>query len=406
MHSIRHLPRRSSPAHARSPRRQRKGIVLITVVVVIVIIGLMAAASVQTSTIAMKSGVSFRQSMLALYSAEAGMRNVTGNWPTANVNALNAGDSLDLGWTTLPNRASYRVVITRVDNGGLKTWLMVAQGRGTSQIFGQRTIVRMVGNAPLFQWGVFSNSNISLSGNAGSDSYNSANGPYNAATADSMGSIASNGNISASGNTKIKGSASAAGTVTAGSYYTGVVTAHAVPLPTLAAQSCPASYTPAANISGGTYNAATGALSGSGNDVITISGTTAASLSSISLSGNAKLTVNTGGGHVDVYVSGGASISGNGAGNTTGKPTDLNFSACGAGNAAWSFTGNATSTYTVYAPTRAVSVSGNGDLYGAVVASTFSNSGNGQIHYDKSLKTSGGNQLFVLAGSWTELTLY
>ena len=31
----------------------------------------------------------------------------------------------------------------------------------------------MVGNAPLFKWGVFSNSNMTLSGNAGTDSYNS-----------------------------------------------------------------------------------------------------------------------------------------------------------------------------------------------------------------------------------------
>src|SRR5579862_3377155 len=129
--------RRRAVASTRS-KRPRKGIVLVTVIIVVIIIGLMAAASVQTSTIAQRSGVSFRQSVFALYAAEAGLRNVTGNWPTANVATLNPGDSLDLGWTTMANKASYRVVITRVDGGGLKTYLMVAQGRGTSQISGQR----------------------------------------------------------------------------------------------------------------------------------------------------------------------------------------------------------------------------------------------------------------------------
>ncbi len=395
----------------RFKKRPRRGVALPTVLFALIIVSVMTAAAVQTGVMAQRSGIAFRQSEVALFAAEAGLRYTTGNWPTASVNGLNPGDSLDLGWSTLPNRATYRVVITRVDNNNLKTYLMVSQGRGpgVNLLGGQRTVVRVVGNAPLFKWGIFTNSGISMSGNAGTDSFNSSDGPYNAAHPDSLGTVATNGSITASGNVNIKGSATAAGSISSGSYYTGTVTSHVTPLPNLATVNCPTSgFSPASEVSGGSYNASTGVLSGSGNATITLSGAQAFYFTSISLSGNAQLVVNTAGGHVDVYVAGQATISGNGASNTTGSAPMLNFSACGnpTSPAAWSFSGNAAATYTVYAPDRAVSMSGNGDLYGAIVAKTFTNSGNGKLHYDEALSNLGGTQLYVLAGSWTELTLY
>lgn len=425
------------------------------------IVSVMTAASVQTAALTLRSGVAFRQSQLALYSAEAGLRLATANWP--DVSGLNPGDSIDGGWQALPNHAIYRAVITRVDGGtGMKTYLMVVQGRGVGSHLsgGQRTIVRVVGNAPIYKWGIYTSGGITMSGNAGTDAYNSNNGTY-AQTVDTLnGSVATNGSISASGNVKIKGACTTANTISSGNWCTNTVTQHATPLPTMAMFSCPSSFTPASEVSGVSYSASNGTLSGSGNSAVILSGATSYYFSSISLSGNSNLTVTSGtltnagsfvtGGqytiitvgstnwtaigaasntaglaftatgvgsgtgvaatgpaqHVDVYVSGSVSLSGNGVTNVSGAATMLGFSSCGSSTASWSMSGNGSGAYTVYAPNSALSISGNGDLYGAFIGKTFSNTGNGKLHFDTALENTGGTTLYVLAGSWTELTVY
>lgn len=127
-----------------------------------------------------------------------------------------------------------------------------------------------------------------------------------------------------------------------------------------------------------------GAISLSGNATRTIvAGTYTAS--SLSISGNARLIIDSTLGPVHLYVSGAISIAGNGINNVSAVPSDFNLVATG--NAGVDFSGNANFAGTVYAPNSTLSLSGNGTMYGAFVGAAMRVSGNGAIHYDRLLAT-------------------
>jgi len=178
--------------------------------------GLLAVVALRTADDERRSERALRESGVALYADEAGLRGTLGAWPTTAVKALNPGDSLNLGWQLLPNRASYGVVIHRVDNGGLQQYAVVVQAIGAGLLGGRSTLVQMVSAVSIFKWGMFSQNGIVMGGSGGlSDGYNSKRAPYNAATADSTGSLATNGSIVLNnGSSVVKGDVAAVGTTT------------------------------------------------------------------------------------------------------------------------------------------------------------------------------------------------
>ncbi len=111
-----------SAARENKSMNTRKGFVLPTVVFAVAIMSIIVVASLATSSDERRASRAVRESTLAEYVADAGLRQTYGAWPVAAVKALNPGDSLDLGWQTLPNSGNagkYRTVIHRVDGGGL-----------------------------------------------------------------------------------------------------------------------------------------------------------------------------------------------------------------------------------------------------------------------------------------------
>jgi hypothetical protein len=52
------------------------------------------------------------------------------------------------------------------------------------------------------------------------------------------------------------------------------------------------------------------------------------------------------------------------------------------GNNGVTMSGNATGYMTVYAPGTSVTLSGNAQMFGAVVGKSYTGSGNHQMHYD------------------------
>jgi type II secretory pathway pseudopilin PulG len=101
-------------------RVDRKGFVLPTVILAITVMSLIAVVALSTASDESRASRATRESTLAMYAAESGLRQTYGAWPIASVNSMKPGDSLDLGWKTLPNKAAYRSVIHRVDKGGLQ----------------------------------------------------------------------------------------------------------------------------------------------------------------------------------------------------------------------------------------------------------------------------------------------
>ena len=140
----------------------RDGFVLPAVVFSIAIMSVVVVAVLTNAQDERRASRAVRESTLAVYTAEAGLRQTYGNWPVAPVKAMNPGDSLDLGWQTLPNNEKYRAVIHRVDKGGLQEYNVIVQGRRTGLNGGFSTVIGVVGGVPLFNRAIYGESQLSL----------------------------------------------------------------------------------------------------------------------------------------------------------------------------------------------------------------------------------------------------
>jgi len=242
----------------------------------------------------------------------------------------------------------------------------------------------------LFQDGIFARDTIQMSGNAYTDAYDSSKGPYSAASRSNNGHVRTNGNIALSGNATIGGNA------IPGPNQQVTMAGNAAVTGSTTAATSPASYTPVTVPGGAT---SLGALSVSGNKTRTLTAGTYVA-SSISITGNAKLIINASGGPVNLYVTGNISVAGNGIANATNLPSNLMIYQ--SGNSGIAFSGNADFYGTIYAPESPLTVSGNGNMFGAFVTSTLQNSGNGGIHFDQALKSiPGGAGSIKLTSMWT-----
>ena len=122
----------------------RQGIVLPVIILGLVVMSTIAVAAVLTAGDEQRSSRATREGSLAFYAAEAGLNQTYANWDdiAAQVDSLEPGDSLDLGWQTLGGGGSYRAVVMRLDNdgGGQVVYALKAEGRGAGAMAGQRTL--------------------------------------------------------------------------------------------------------------------------------------------------------------------------------------------------------------------------------------------------------------------------
>jgi hypothetical protein len=383
--------------------------VLPTVIFAITIMRVIAVVALSTASDERRASRATRESTLAMYAGEAGLRQTYGAWPAAAVNALEPGDSLDLGWQTLPNKAAYRAVIHRVDNGGLQEYNVVVQGRRTDPTAGIITIVGAAGGVPIFKYAVRTEGILHLTNGGVFDSFDSDLGPYSAMTADTIANIWANGNMTVT-RTTVKGSATAAGTISLGvnGVVTGATASGATALTPLDILPCPAAgFTATANVPTGpgvSYNSSTGVVTVSGGATLTLTDSTYF-FSSIVLTGNSKI-VFPGNPHASVYLRDSLNAAAGAISNVSANASSLSFASCGtsATPAYWALSsGGAASYYSVYAPNHIVYETGAGDFYGAVVASTYFASGGGKFHYDAALARQSSNKVAVQRGSWAQL---
>ena len=396
-------------------RRARRGFVLPAILFGMVVMSILATAALHTSVDESASVRSFRESGMALFVADGGLRQTVGNWPTS-VSSMNPGDSVDLGWQTFSNRGRFHAVIHRVDNtSGPPIYTVVVQGRGAGRLAGQRTVVAMLAGVPVFSLGgIVANGNVSLTGGSSTDSFNSANGPYDPLTADSAGNILTNGNITLSNlATIIKGSVSALGTISnSQATVTGTSTQGAAmtPLDTLG---CPqGGYTPASQVpSGGglSYNESTGVLNiGAWHGVPQNFVFTGSSyyFSSVTVGGGSTITF-LGASHTDIYISNTLDTGGGSIFNTAANSTMVSIWACGTSSSSqWRLTGGTNAYFTVFAPNHDIVVTGAGNIYGAMVSKAYTASGGSALHYDKALGTVRTPVVSFVSGTWAELTSY
>ncbi len=95
-------------------RPDQRGSALPAIIVLMVVLGIMTVAALRTTGDDRLAAHNVRESTRAFYAAEAGANLVVAQWDSLQYDTLMAapGDSVDLGWATLPeNGASYRQVI-------------------------------------------------------------------------------------------------------------------------------------------------------------------------------------------------------------------------------------------------------------------------------------------------------
>lgn len=271
-----------------------------------------------------------------------------------------------------------------------------------------------------FPYGMFGTGtgcgDVSFTGNGTTDSFDSSRGTYATTVSNSGGDVGSNGNVLLTGNSTIGGSigvlpATPGGTITPGacpgSNYslsgpnagmasnpantliplTTPVVFPAPPVPSPLPPTAPVSYTSNTNLVPGTY----GSISVSGRATLTLA-PGVYNINSLALSGQAQIVI-TPLGQVVLNIAGTCvapcttpgpvlDLSGNSVNNLTFNANQflINYGGTGSINV----TGNASSSYFILdAPGAAVQISGNGDIFGAVVGKTITDVGNGSFHFDK-----------------------
>lgn len=392
------------------PCVDRKGFVLPTVILAITVMSVIAVVSLSTASDERSASRATRESTLAMYAAEAGLSQTYGAWPAASVNSLKPGDSLDLGWQTLPNKAAYRSVIHRVDKGALQEYSIVVQGRRTDPTAGIITIMGAAGGVPIFKYAVRAEGILYLNDNgAVFDAFDSDGGAYSVLTADTLADIWANGDMTLT-KTTVKGSATSVGTITLGQngVVTGATASGATSLTPMDILPCPVGgFTPTVDVPGGpgvSYNSSTGVVRVSGGATLTLTDSSYF-FSSIVLTGNARL-VFPGNLRASVYLRDSLNAAAGTISNASSNATALSFTSCGTSGtpAPWALnTGGTASYYSVYAPNHVVYEIGDGDFYGAVVASEYYATGGGNFHYDAALARQSSNKVAVHPGSWAQL---
>jgi hypothetical protein len=390
----------------------RKGFVLPMVVFAVAIMSIIVVASLATSSDERRASRAVRESTLAEYAADAGLRQTYGAWPVAAVKALNPGDSLDLGWQALPNSGSagkYRAVIHRVDGGGLQEYDVIVQGRRTGLNGGISTILGVVGGVPLFSRAVYGGQLVWIQ-NATLDSFDSGVAPYNALTAGNNSDVFSNGTMTLQ-KTTINGDAGAAGAITLNNspVVTGTTTANApaeTPYDNIACALPTGTYSPVTPELAAVGYTGNGVLSLASGQTLNLTGSQYV-FKSVTMAGTSKLALPAGQ-HVDIQVQDSIYMAGGTIVNTNHKATDLSFTQCGtptnpAKTNYWGLTGGADAYFSVYAPNNVVYALGNSAFFGAVISSIFYITGSAQFHYDEALARAASPKLAVQKATWSQM---
>lgn len=375
-----------------------KGFILVTTYLVVAVVSVFSMAYLLRSTAFLQASERNRNKIIAFNMAEAAadfalaqLATDAAYTGTATFNSLDAGSS----------KGGFTVAITTPE-GNSNIRMIQASGfapstTATSRAYQASTITTYgeFQSSSLFSFGVFAKGAMSFSGNAEVDSYDSRNGAYGGGNVASNGDIATNSvaadAVSVGTNAQVKGDATVGpggnpATVIDLARLTGITGTQ-----TAATEErlCPVQTTSSINL---------GALNLAGNTTRTLPAGTY-HYSSISITGNARLVFT---GSVNLYVDGEVKIAGNGVGTQGNLPTNLMIFVLGTTEV--KLAGNGTFYGGIYAPLAPVKNTGNGELFGAVVCDNYTQSGNGDVHFDEAMKEiqgSGGSGAMTVK-AWQE----
>lgn len=361
------------------------GFALAAVIFVVALLGLLAITSLAMTGDDRGASIGVRQGTQAFYAAEAGANLVLADWDSLQYDTLMAapGDSADLGWQTLSESgATYHAVVSRIDDGTVKTFDLVVEGRSPGGRGGRQTLAVQLSTFPLYPYGVLGRDDVSSGG-----------------TGDIIGNVGTNGDVDLTGGSLVIGDAAAGGTVNDPGNVTGTVTNGVVPI-SLPDVACPAgAYGPAPTGLGVNFNAGTGTIGLTGNDDKTfLTGTYY--YHDISKDGSGELIVPTGN-VVEIYIDGTLSFDGGGFNNPSGNSGNLRLYGCDNNTSNWLMNGDSDSWLSIYAPSVRLGLEGDGNRYGQFIAGEINHANAGNLSYDVNGAFRGGYA--PVPGSWIQL---
>lgn len=263
-------------------------------------------------------------------------------------------------------------------------WKITAHGTAGSDTANVEGVFQFTPES-IFQWAMFGDERITVSGNATTDSYDSALGPYGGANTGDNGDVGTN--ASTAGGVTVSGSIFVDGQVAVGpgvSDPTTVVTGYdpsfITSTPKVVSMGTPVSM-PSVTVPPGltcedyTINS---------NATTTLAPGTYC-YRNLTLSGNSTLTST---GVVTIYLTGSLTASGNSTFGVVNDPTQVTLLMTSNADATidqGSVTGNSNFYGAIYGPDANFNITGNAEIFGSIIAQRVTMSGSAYIHYDESL---------------------
>lgn len=396
-------------SHARGHTEQ--GFVLVVALCFVAAMAVLGATATVLTTTDMKIGSNYRESRRAYYNAEAGVQFAMGQIlaglrasPATFALPTGVGTSATLTGSefTPPGQFAFSLPDPGLTRVAANRYQFTCIGTGDENATYTMQATFGVNRNHPFDYGIFGDQGVTLSGNGYSDSYNSTQGPYAGEGNGTNGDVGTNatsaGAISVGANAIVYGDAQVG---PGGDPNTAITTnAHgeilgnrnvATDLKDMTPEPDPGGGTAATlsisgnttqNIGAGSYRIPSLSISGNADAHIT-GNVTLYVTGNMSISGNGCLYVDPGA-SLTIYVAGTVLISGNGISNQTNLPGNAKIFGGATCNSV-QITGNGNLYASIYAPVAPITVTGNGDVYGSLVGRTIGITGNGNVHYDEAL---------------------
>src|ERR1041384_4623869 len=161
--------------------RHERGFILPMIIFSLAIMGVLVLVMVGTSDDDRTGSRYDLEGTRSFYAAESGLATILANWKTNNYEGTvtNVGDTSTVAWTSLPSTGgSYHATILKVE---ANTYMLTVDGRTSGARKGLRTVQMMLTPGVSWRYVVQGTGNVTFSGGAGTDSYDSDVGGYNVA---------------------------------------------------------------------------------------------------------------------------------------------------------------------------------------------------------------------------------
>jgi hypothetical protein len=398
--------------------RDDRGIALVVAISMLAALALLGTTGYIITTLEVKTSGNYRTGVQALYAAEAGVNRLLGYYLNNTSDYSNQSTAGDMGFaTSRPSSANfgdnmaYWFTDITYGSGSPPSYVVITShgaviGSESEAVIEAKFNAQTSGSS-VFDYAIFAQDEIEMTGSSYVDSYNSANAPWSSEGEYQNGNIGTN--ATGSGVVELKGSTKVYGNALigpGGNTVTGITTTGSAAITgSKSTLSETKDMTPMDDPGGGT--SVTINMSGSSSKTIT-AGTYRAT--KVKMSGSSKLYISgdvtlyvddyfkmTGssevylnaGASLTVYVSGDLRLTGSGLINTDHDPTKLIFygtSSC----EMVKITGSTDFYGAIHAPEAEIDITGSGDIYGALVGEEVDISGSRGIHYDENLQNVGG----------------